>query len=116
MTHALRNRQTFTVGNKFHQCKLASLIRMKSQVRKIASGGADCFIKSAYRKIRGDPFSVLTCNYTPFIKIDDGAVVAQRSIREKKERKSVHQIQFGSDAKNFWFNKFWKILWACPLR
>ena len=50
MAHALRNLQTFTVGDEFHRCKLASLIRMKSQVRRIASGSADCLIKSADRK------------------------------------------------------------------
>ena len=54
MAHALRNPQTFTVGDEFHRCKQASLNRMKRQVRRITSGGADCFIKSADRKIRCD--------------------------------------------------------------
>ena len=82
--HALCHMDGFAVFYESLRCILAPLVAVQNQASLCRMLGIQCLLQSAYSQVTGDVFVCYTGNYTPVIKIYDGAIVPYISVPEEQ--------------------------------
>ena len=82
--HALCHMDGFAEFYESLRCILAPLVAVQDQASLCRMLGIQCLLQGAYSQVTGDVFVCYTGNYTPVIKIYDGAIVPYISVPEEQ--------------------------------